>query len=267
MVSNIKTNAESEEFSDVYLGKVEDIMDPKFEGRCRIRVFSLFDDIPVEDLPWAVPANKPMFFGKHARGGSLSIPKVGAIVQVNFNHGDIYSPEYIQSQELGEDIKDELKKGKDNPKKYEGAHFILFDGDEEIKFWFDREIGLQMEMKQSFIRIDQKTSNILVEHKDSLSQIALEGNVIRINSNSNINVTAGSMVLVDAPTIEIKGGDVKIGRDGLAYHAVLGEPLYNTLVSLANQIDGKYPFSTAASAYVSKIKGQILSTDVRIHKG
>ena len=265
MATSIKTNAESEEFSDVYLGKVEDIMDPKFEGRCRIRVFSLFDDIALEDLPWAVPANKPMFFGKHARGGSLSIPKVGAVVQVKFNHGDIYSPEYMQPQEVGEDIKEELKKG---GAKYEGAHFILFDGDEQIRFWFDREIGLQMELKKSFIRIDNKTSNILIEHKDHQSQISFENNIIRINANSQVNVTTGSAVTVDSPMIKLLGGRVQVGKDGTKHSAVLGEPLKALLTQLAAIIDSKAPGGAGAATNAVQIgMGNALSTDVIIAKG
>jgi hypothetical protein len=259
--TNIKTNAAVEEFKEVYLGKVEDIMDPLYEGRCRVRVFSLFDDIEVADLPWAIPANKPLFFGQDARAGSLSIPKVGAVVQVRFNNGDIYSPEYCQVQEVGEDIKDELKKGAQTPTKYEGAHFILFDGDEEIKFWFDREIGLQMEMKKSFIRIDQKTSNVLIEHKDNQSSISLENNVIRIVSDSQINLTTGSQVTVDARTIKITGGNVEIGKDGVFNNAVLGNQLEVVLNALAAAIDAKMPATpgatlatvqNAASLYLAK---------------
>lgn len=265
MSNIIRTNADVEEFGEIYLGKVEDIMDPKYEGRCRIRVFSLFDDIPVEDLPWAVPANKPMFFGKHARGGSLSIPKVGAVVQVRFNHGDIYSPEYHQPQEVGEDIKEELKKGGN---KYEGAHFILFDGDEEIKFWFDREIGLQMEMKGSFIRIDQATSNIHIEHKETQSLIALENNIIRINANSQVNITTGTGVKIDSPLVDVSGGAVKLGKDGGQYSAVCGEPLQALLTALAVQIDAKLPggAGTAQSA-VNTMITNVLSQDVKVFRG
>lgn len=262
--SNIKTNSSVEEFTEVYLGKVEDIMDPLYEGRCRVRVFSLFDDIEEADLPWATPANKPLFFGQDARAGSLSIPKVGAVVQVRFSNGDIYSPEYCQVQEVGEDIKDELKKGAQTPTKYEGAHFILFDGDEEIKFWFDREIGLQMEMKKSFIRIDQKTSNVLIEHKDNQSSIALENNVIRIISDSQINLTTGSQVTVDARTVKIIGGNVEIGKDGVFEPAVLGNQLATVLNSMAAAIDAKMPATTGVAATVMNASSLYLAKHVTI---
>jgi hypothetical protein len=249
-------------FVSSYLGKVEDIDDPQYEGRCRIRVFSLFDDMNVVDLPWAVPVGKPMFFGQDARAGSISIPKVGAIVRVKFLSGDIYSPEYSQIQEIGEDIKEQLRKG---GTKYEGAHFILFDGDEEIKFWFDKQIGLQMELKKSFIRIDNETSNILIEHKDDLSTIALEGNVIRIVSDSEVKITTGSQATISAKTVFIDGQNTVVGPSKIQHSAVLGEPLFAILKVMAAAIDAKMPSTAGAiQAAVEASKPMVLSGSVTI---
>ena len=251
-----------ETFGSTYIGKVEDIDDPQYEGRCRIRVFSVFDDIPTEDIPWAVPTAKAMFFGQDARAGSISIPKVGAIVKVRFANGDIYAPEYIQIQEIGDDIKDQLKKG---GSKYDGAHFILFDGDEEIKIWFDKQVGLQIELKSSFVRIDNNTSNILVEHKDNLSSISLEGNVIRIVSDSEVNVTTGSKATVSAKTVHVDGTNTVIGHSAVQHSAVLGEPLFAILKTMAAAIDAKMPSTAGAvTAAVEASKPMVLSRSVTI---
>lgn len=249
-------------FNAYYVGKVEAIDDPKFEGRCKVRVFSLFDDMDVVDLPWATPAAKPTVFGQDARAGSISIPKIGAVVGIRFNNGDIYSPEYLQVQELAEDIKAELKKG---DKKYEGSHFILFDGDEEIKFWFDREIGLQMELKQSFIRIDNATSNILIEHKDNLSQIGLEDTVIRIIADSEVRISAGTKFTATSKTAHINSKTTILGASGVQYSAVLGEPLFAILKTMAATIDAKVPSTAGAlAAAVDAAKVQVLSRTVTI---
>ena len=45
-----------------YLGVVEDIQDPLKQGRARIRVVSIHDDIPTDALPWAYPKQKSAFF-------------------------------------------------------------------------------------------------------------------------------------------------------------------------------------------------------------
>jgi len=261
--NEIKSNAEQEAFTSTYLGKVEDISDPLYEGRCKIRVFSLFDGMPVDDLPWAVPYGKPTFFGQDGRAGSISIPKVGAIVRVTFNNGDVYSPEYSQVQEIGEDIKTELRKDG----KYEGAHFILFDGDEELKIWFDRKVGLQLELKKSFIRIDNQTSNVLIEHKDNQSSISLEGNVIRIVSDSEVRVTTGSKVTVTAETVHIKGNSTILGAGVVQNSAVLGEPLFALLKTMASAIDAKVPSTAGTIAFaVEAAKTMALSRSVTVSK-
>lgn len=251
-----------ETFVSTFLGRVEDIDDPEYEGRARVRVFSMFDDIPIEDIPWANPAGKSLFFGQDARGGSISIPKVGAIVKVRFAAGDVYSPEYHQIQEIGDDIKEQLRKG---GKKYEGAHFILFDGDEEIKIWFDKQIGLQMELKKSFIRIDNETSNIIIEHKDDLSTIALEGNVIRIVSDSEVKITTGSQATISAKTVFIDGQNTVIGPSKIQHSAILGEPTFAILKIMAAAIDAKMPSTAGAMQMaVEAAKSMCLSKSVTV---
>ena len=49
--------------SKSYLGVIVDVKDPLKEGRARVRVFGIFDDIPTEDLPWAEPGTACEYFG------------------------------------------------------------------------------------------------------------------------------------------------------------------------------------------------------------
>lgn len=68
-----------------YIGMVEDNNDPSRMGRCKIRVFDIFDgrskedkyDIDLEDLPWAVPH-------KDINGNEFNIPDKGKVVTVIF---------------------------------------------------------------------------------------------------------------------------------------------------------------------------------------
>jgi hypothetical protein len=77
-------NAES------YIGIVVDNNDPEKLGRCRIMVYTIFDTIPTEHLPWAVPDFS--FVGSSK--GSFIVPTVGTIVSVYFGRGEIYLPHY-----------------------------------------------------------------------------------------------------------------------------------------------------------------------------
>lgn len=244
-----------------YLGEVVDILDPLKEGRCKVRVYSIFDGIPVDDIPWAIPSHKPAFFGQDAKAGSISIPKKGSIVNVRFNHGDLYSPEYEQVQEIGDDIKEELQKSTDY--EYEGAHFILFDGDERLKFWFNKSRGITLELKDSYINIDQN-SKIEIYHKDGLSSVELDGNVITVMSQSQVNVVSNS-IKTTAQNVHIDGKVTRVGSSNVIESAVMGDSLFAALTALAAMIDAKMPSTPgAAQQLLSNMKDMILSETVTV---
>ena len=161
-----------------FLGVVEAIDDPRKEGRARIRVFGIHDDIATEDLPWAYPKTNPMFFGQEGKAGSISIPKLKSAVVVRFDNGNPYSPEYFAIHELAQDIKDEF--GQEG--EYEGSHVILFDGDQELKIWFSVNKGLTIQLKEASINVAQ----------DNL-----------------ITVTSSNKVVVDSPNIELGTGAIE----------------------------------------------------------
>lgn len=139
-----------------FLGVVEKIDDPRKEGRARVRVNGIHDDIASDDIPWAYPKTKGLVFGQGGKAGSISIPKIGSIVAVKFDNGNPYSPEYFAIHELAKDIKDELNS------EYEGSHFILFDGDQELKIWFSASKGLTLVVKDASINLKENEIKISV---------------------------------------------------------------------------------------------------------
>ena len=55
-----------------FLGTVEDSRDPELEGKCKIRVFGIHGEaIPIEDLPWAYPKQKSLYFGKEGKQNAI----------------------------------------------------------------------------------------------------------------------------------------------------------------------------------------------------
>lgn len=77
-------------FDEFYIGEVVDNEDPDKEGKCRIKVFNVFDEIKTQHLPWAIPDFS--FIGSTV--GSFIVPPNGTIVSVYFDNGDIYTPRY-----------------------------------------------------------------------------------------------------------------------------------------------------------------------------
>lgn len=243
-----------------YLGIVEDPNDPRKEGRCKIKVFGIHDDIATEDLPWAYPKQKSAYFGQDGQGGSVSIPKKGSVVAVKFDNGNIYSPEFYSIHELADDVKDELAKEGE----YLGTHIMLFDGDEELKIWFTVNKGITVQLKNSRINIGQDKA-ITIEHADSSSSIELRGGEINITSNSTINLTSGSEIEATSNDVWVNGNFVTIGHGPIKQPAVLGDNLFLCLTQLAAVIDAKfYPTPGVASGIVNTFKSLTLSQTVDI---
>jgi hypothetical protein len=261
IVPNHDINRREEDLIDKqFLGVVEDANDPRKEGRAKIRVVSIYDDIPVEDLPWAYPKQKSAFFGKDGKGGSLSVPKKGAIVAVRFDNGNPYSPEYYSLHEIAEDVREELGKNGE----YLGSHAVLFDGDEELKIWFTISKGLTLQLKGSRVNIG-RDKGITIEHADTQSIIELKGGNMRIHANSKVEVTSGSAIEATSNQIWINGNFVEVGHGPLFGQAVLGDRLFSMLKALAFIIDTKLsPTPGTASDLVVKGELTCLSKTVKV---
>lgn len=263
-IGEIKSR-EEDYIDKVYLGIVEDANDPNKEGRCKIRVFGIHgnvEDIPTEDLPWAYPKNKSTYFGGDGKGGSISIPKNGSAVAVQFNGGNTYHPEYYSIHELSQDVKDELSKEGE----YLGTHIVLFDGDEELKIWFTVNKGITIQLKDSRINIGQDRA-ITIEHADSSSSIELRGGEINVSSNSTINLTSGSEIEATSNDVWVNGNFVTVGHGPIKQPAVLGDNLFLCLSQLAAVIDAKfYPTPGVATGIVNTYKALALSQTVDISK-
>lgn len=249
-------------YDQTYVGIVEDIKDDRKEGRCKVRVFGLHEGIPTEDIPYAYPQQKSVYFGGKGGAGSISIPKIGSIVAVKFNNGNEYSPEYYGIHELEEGVKKELNKEGE----YAGTHIMLFDGDEELKIWFTLNKGLTIQLKGSRINIGQDRA-ITIEHADTSSSIELRGGEINITSNSTINMTSGSEIEATSNDVWINGNFVKVGHGPVTGSAVLGDQLFLLLTQMAALIDAKMPTSLGmAASLVEQFKSFALSETVKVSK-
>lgn len=112
-----------ENFPFDYIGKVVNNNDPLKLGRCRIRIYNLFEDtIPDSDLPWALPA-QPII------EGSFCIPIIGSLVYVRFQHGDLYTPVYTSKVSQKNKVPSKaLKNYPNNMTVYEtdgGSYFVV----------------------------------------------------------------------------------------------------------------------------------------------
>ena len=115
-----------------WLGEVVDNTDPKNLGRCRIKVYGKFDNLPDDAIPWATPMNRDL-------PGAHATPRVGDIVAVRFDNGNIYHPEYWfhinQNKQLKEDILDPSGAAHD-------VVSLVYDAERNVRIYHSPEDGL-----------------------------------------------------------------------------------------------------------------------------
>lgn len=108
---------------DFYVGVVEDNNDPNRKGRIKIRVQTLYHNMPVNDIPYAYP-----FAG--LGGKEFQVPAIGKLVNVLFLSDDLYSPYYIYSENYNENLQRKLNSLSDE--EYVNFTALLFDESTQI---------------------------------------------------------------------------------------------------------------------------------------
>ncbi len=184
---------------NMYVGRVVDNMDPEKIGRCKIMVYSVFDDtIPVSDLPWAVPE----FGFVGSLKGSFIVPRVGTFVTVRFDSGEINLPIY-STKVLN---LSQLPTNKDDDYPNNLIFFETDNGDKaEINLVnrsavFEHASGAKIYFDDGSINLEQPNGNTINMQDDAI--------VIKHSS--------GNTITVDSTGIEIDAvvGDVKTRHTG-----------------------------------------------------
>jgi len=135
--------------SKTYIGIVEDNDDPKRLGRCRIRVIDIFDEIEVEDIPWASP-------WKDMNGNESNVPEKGKILTVVFDSGNIYKPEYIFAEHYNINLEKKLEKI--SKEDYISMKSLIFDHKTQI--YVNDSEGLKIDHKYNNLNIKDESINL-----------------------------------------------------------------------------------------------------------
>lgn len=165
----------------VHLGEIVDINDPLKQGRARVRVFGFFEDLEIEDIPWAEQISGLSF--SSARGnGNISVPRLGAIVNVQFDGSNYYKCFYEFEKESSPDLLAEIADS------YEGAQSIWYDTESEpgpLKLFYTKAKGMVLSLGDAKIQLDtQNGGNLRVVVEMGQDQIRMENNQVIINSNN-----------------------------------------------------------------------------------
>ena len=117
-----------------WIGEVVNNEDPLLNGRCRVKVFGKFDLLPDDAIPWASPMTRDL-------PGSHVVPRVGDVVAVRFDNGNIYHPEYWFQINQNDSLKSEVLENSAAP---QNVISIVYDEERNIRVYYSPEDGLVM---------------------------------------------------------------------------------------------------------------------------
>jgi len=210
----------NEQYYHYYEGKIVDNNDPAKLGRCKIRVYGIFNDsVADEDLPWAIPE----FGFVGGKAGSFIVPPIDTFVNVHFDRGDIYSPHYSTKALDNNNLPEE--RNTDYP-----DTMILFKTDEGDILQMNRRSKLLTFIHNSGTQLTiDRLGNVDVEikgHSDTkvdnyikMTQTTSQASV-EIDPQGTINITQGPV-----GSINIGGQKAQLYCPDLQVCPITGAPL------------------------------------------
>ena len=176
-------------------------------GRIKVRVYPMMasEDIPVDALPWAVPAN-PLFEGSGVGFGCFTIPKVDSMVWVFFENGDPMLPVYFAEALDGVNgLPTELADAYPDSKvlKTKEGHLFYVDPD-NIKV--KHSTGHWIVLDQNMVRILHSSGAFLLMEKSGDLKIYGAKDIAMLATNQ-ILINAGREILLDgAVAVKVNSG-------------------------------------------------------------
>ena len=180
--------------------------DPLNIGRIKIEVFGFFDGLDPALIPWAAPGNG-WSAGSVSGSGAFSVPKLGSVVDVQFDNGNIYNPTYKCHQRISDELREEV--GEDR-----NAHSIIYDTDNAIKVYYTTEKGLMLDFQETQVNIKPDNTIIIQNPNGDKVELINDGN-ITVETSTNVTVKSPEVIIDAANTIELGKGateDVVLGN-------------------------------------------------------
>lgn len=213
-----------------WLGEVVDVSDPNFDGRIKVKVFGKFDKLEDNFIPWARAQNR-VSGGSSSGSGFHSTPKVGSIVGVKFDNGNVYEPEWYMIQHISDELKEEIQGS------YENAHSIIYDTLTEggLKVFFTEEKGLMFDYKETQINIKPDNSILIQNPNGDSVELTNEG-ACTVNVSDKIDVTCIDATIKASGTAWIDSPQIELGKTAIE-HVIKGETfqaLFNSHIHIGN---------------------------------
>ena len=222
MFNNISDReSQTFDFNGFYRGVVVENNDPKKAGRIKVNVFGVFDNIPVDNIPWAIMADP--FMGGLGDNGSSFIPEIDSHVFVFFENGDHEEPVYfagapaikdgepdlpLESREEGEYPHNKVFKTK------RGSYIEFDDTEDAVRIKIHHPSGTNREIDNDGNVIETIVGDETVNFDGDRTE-SIEGDFSN-DTSGDINVSSGGGTTIDVGadgTITVNG-DMTIDANG-----------------------------------------------------
>ena len=222
-----------EKFYGNYRGRVVDVDDPYRSGRIRVEIFSVFDDLPIDALPWAIYADTLM--GGQEEIGSFIVPDLNSHVWVFFEEGDHTQPVYFAgapARPHGPPQSDNGEYPRNKAFRTMAGHYIEFDdtpGDTRIKLYHTS--GTETE----------------IDHEGNVDQYVVSNVTQLIDENVTQTVKGNVTQTVEGNVDQTVKGNVDRLIEGNLTEDINGNYTRNIGGSASDSISGSYTRSTSGS--------------------
>lgn len=249
-------------FRGNYRGIVVNNQDPKESGKCQIRIFSVYDNVPDEMLPWAEYCD-PFMQGQESSGG-LMIPDNGSRVWCFFENEDHMQPVYFGGAPSEKDGSPSKNKVVDDTARFgvaytrnriintSGGHLIELDdtpGDTRVRLL--HKSGTQIIMNENGDLTEYVVGNYKRIIQGNLEEY-VTGDVKKTVSGSEIRVVQGNLeTFVTGNVKEAVSGNIEEILAGDKNVTINGNSSETTIGNRTETVNGTSKVSSTGDMSVS----------------
>lgn len=142
------------------MGIVEDVNDPRREGRIKVRIQGMYDGLKLEDIPYCYPF-------RDLAGKQFSVPAIGKMVNVIFPLGT--EPIYLYSERYNVNLQRKLQSMTQTD--YQNFISLLMDNRTQI---YADDVELVLDYYVTSIKIKKSGINLILKDRSQFINLGSE---------------------------------------------------------------------------------------------
>lgn len=215
-----------------FLGKVISVDDTDFEGKIKVRITGIWDNLKDDELPYVI-CNNFITSSSSSGSGFFQLPKLNSLVEIEFENGDQYCGKWNFISQISNELWELI--GNDND--YKSAISLLFDVESNVFLYWTQKDGLVIRTKNK----NENFKGIQLDNKDKIEIIDTQKNRLTL-------IETGLIELKDKNNNGLKiENKIEIGKEKFE-EALLGQKFLDFVDTLVNELGKISGFATPSGA-------------------